>query len=335
MVSQLTTAQQAEWNRFRDLMDHIVAPEADSRDIQQSMPRELVKSLAREGLLSSLLPREWGGAETDAVTYGLMSEEMGRTCSNVRNFVAVEDMVSHSIWKWGTDEQQERWLPAIASGEKVGSFALTEPHVGSDAKSVTTQARMDGATVVLRGTKQWISFGQIADVLLVFAQLEGRHTAFLVPADTPGVQIQPQQGLLGLRGSMLARIVLDDCRVPTDAMIGNAGSGLAFVASSALDIGRYSTAWGCVGLAQACRDISSKYATERVQFGVPIGEHQLVRRMLADMVTGVHASRLLCWEAGVAREQADLDTVTPTLEAKYFASRVASRTAADAVQIHG
>ncbi|MDW6065843.1 acyl-CoA dehydrogenase family protein [Streptomyces sp. FXJ1.4098] len=217
---------------------------ADMCDAEQELPRPIVKDLADEGWISSLLPEDWGGSARDTVTYGLMSEEMGRACSTVRNFVAVEDMVSHSIWKWGTPAQRARWLPAVAAGEAVLAFALTEPGVGSDAKSVTTEARPDGPDLVLNGVKEWISFGQLADGFLVFTQYEGHHTAFLVDRDSPGIYVEPLRNLLGLRGSMLARITFDECRIPSDAMVGRPGSGLAFVASSALDIGRYSTAWG-------------------------------------------------------------------------------------------
>lgn len=335
MISQLTTGQRENWRRFRKFADTALAPRADMCDAEQELPRPIVKDLADEGWISSLLPEDWGGSARDTVTYGLMSEEMGRACSTVRNFVAVEDMVSHSIWKWGTPAQRARWLPAVAAGEAVLAFALTEPGVGSDAKSVTTEARPDGPDLVLNGVKEWISFGQLADGFLVFTQYEGHHTAFLVDRDSPGIYVEPLRNLLGLRGSMLARITFDECRIPSDAMVGRPGSGLAFVASSALDIGRYSTAWGCVGLAQACLDASTGYAEKRTQYDSVIMEHQLVQRMLADMITGVRAARLLCWEAGVAKETRAADAVHQTLVAKYFSSAMANRVASDAVQIHG
>lgn len=335
MTSRLTDQQKQTWVSFREFADEFIAPEARAADEQQVLSRDLIKKLGSAGWLSSLLPGEWGGSALDMVSYGLMAEEMGRTCQNVRNFVACADMVSHSIWKWGSQEQKDRWLKGIGSGEVIAAFSLTEPKVGSDAKSVQTEARPDGPDIVLRGVKKWISFGGIADVFLVFAQYEGRHTAFLVERETPGLRVEALPGLLGLRGSSLGEISFDDCRIPASSMVGRPGSGLVFVASSALDIGRFSTAWGCVGLAQACLEEASGYAREREQYGTAIIDHQLVQRMLADMLTGATASRLMCLEAGLVKDAGGMDAVNRTLMAKYFASTTANRVAADAVQVLG
>ncbi|WP_405976476.1 acyl-CoA dehydrogenase family protein [Streptomyces sp. NBC_00988] len=335
MTSRLTDQQKQTWASFREFADEFIAPEARAADEQQVLSRDLIKKLGSAGWLSVLLPEEWGGRALDWVSYGLMAEEMGRTCQNVRNFVACADMVSHAIWKWGTQEQKDRWLKRISSGEAVAAFVLTEPKVGSDAKSVQTEARLDGSDIVLRGVKKWISFGEIADVFLVFAQYEGRHTAFLVERETPGLRVEALQGLLGLRGSSLGEISFDDCRIPASSMVGQPGSGLVFVASTALDIGRYSTAWGCVGLAQACLEEASAYARGREQYGTAIIGHQLVQRMLADMLTGATASRLMCLEAGLVKDAGGMDAVNRTLMAKYFASTTANRVAADAVQVLG
>jgi alkylation response protein AidB-like acyl-CoA dehydrogenase len=334
MLSHLSPAQAAAANDYRAFADRVLAPRADDLDARQDFPRELAKELGAQGWLSTLLPPEHGGQDLDWVRYGLMAEEIGRTCGNVRNFVAVQDMVSHSIWWWGDDAARATWLRRLATGEAIGSFCLTEPDIGSDARNVGTVAVADGTDVVINGVKRWISFGQLADVFLVFTQFDGAHTGFLVERDNPGVTVAPIDGLLGLRGSMLAEITFTDCRVPASAMIGKPGSGLAFVASSALEIGRYSTAWGCVGLAQACVDGASAYASRRVQFGTQIVEHQLVQRMLADMTVETRAARLLCFEAGTAKDRR-LDAVQDVLVAKYYASAAAMRAATDAVQICG
>lgn len=335
MTTQLTTQQRQSWASFRKFADAFIAPEAQAADVQEGMRRGLIKELGSAGWISSLLPEEWGGSSLDMVSYGLMAEEMGRTCQNVRNFVACADMVSYSVWKWGAPELKDRWLKSIASGETIAAFALTEPKVGSDAKSVETVAVADGSDIVLTGGKKWISFGEIADVYLVFAQYEEKHTAFLVERDTPGLSVEPLRGLLGLRGSSLGEIALDGCRVPASAMVGMPGGGLMFVASAALDIGRYSTAWGCVGLAQACLETASQYAQDRMQFGTAIIDHQLVQRMLADMLTSTTAARLLCLEAGAVKAEGGMSAVNQTLMAKYFASTTANRVAADAVQVLG
>jgi alkylation response protein AidB-like acyl-CoA dehydrogenase len=331
----LTPQQRESRVAFRSFADKNIAPYAAEADAGQSMPRDVIRSLAAAGLLSAPTPKEWGGAGMDLVTYGLLTEELGRTCQSVRNLVAVQDMVADALWRWGSPAQRQHWLPRLAGGESVAAFALTEPGAGSDAGSVETTVTASGPDLLLRGRKKWISFGQIADLFLVFAQYEGRHTALLVERDTPGLAVQPIDGLLGLRGSMLAELVFDDARVPADSIVGRPGTGLVFVASSALDLGRYSTAWGSVGLAQACLEASVHYAGGREQYGTAISNHQLVRRMLADMVTDTTAARLLCHHAGISKAAGDVEAVNHTLLAKYRASTVANRAASDAVQIHG
>jgi glutaryl-CoA dehydrogenase (non-decarboxylating) len=335
MLSPLNSGKRAAWRRFRELADEVIAPRAADIDSGGALPTEVIKAIAGAGWICSLLPATAGGGGADMLTYGVMSEEIGRACSSVRNFVAVQDMVAQAVWAGGDADQRQRWIPAIARGESVAAFALTEPEIGSDAKSVRTTAVADGDHVVLDGDKKWISFGVTADVLLVFADFAGRHTAFLVETDRAGVLVRPTPELLGLRGSMLGEIRLDRCRVPMSNMVGRPGAGLAFIASSALDIGRYSTACGCVGLAQACLESTRGRAEERVQFGTAIIDHQLIQRMVADMICDIRAARLLCWDAGNARDNGDLEAVDRILAAKYLASTVAARVATDAVQAHG
>jgi hypothetical protein len=321
--------------QFRAFVDEEIAPHAARIDSEQALPAEVIARLAKQGYLGAVLSESHGGLGMDMVDYGLLAEELGRTCQSVRNFVAVEDMVALSIARWGTASQRERWLPRIVAGQTTAAFALTEPDVGSDAATVRTTATADGDHVVLNGTKKWISFAQIADLFLVFGQFEGGHIGFLVERNTPGLSVEPIRDLLGLRGSMLGEITLRECRVPLTEMVGRPGYGLTFVASSALDLGRYSTAWGSVGLAEACLNRSVAYSRDRIQYGKPISEHQLVQRMLADMLTDTMTARLLCHHAGVSRSRRDVDAVHLTLMAKYRASTVAMSAASDAVQLHG
>lgn len=333
---ELLSANQIEAaKQYREFADDVVAPLAAEIDSSQRTPMALVEQLAEAGHLGSMLPEKHGGRGLDRVGYGLFTEEIGRACQNTRNLVAVIDMVAHSIARWGTAAQRERWLPRIVEGRSVAAFALTEPDVGSDAKNITSEARDHGDEIVLSGRKCWISYAQLAEVFLVFVQYQGQHTAVLLERDTPGLKIVPITGLLGLRGSMLGELVLDDVRVPAKSVVGRPGAGLHFVASSALEIGRYSTAWGCVGLEQACLDDTRRYSSTRVQSGVPIRDHQLVQALLADMVADVAAARLLCLSAGLAHTNGSPDTVERTLIAKFFASRAVNRAAADAVQLHG
>ncbi|MEM6456958.1 MAG: acyl-CoA dehydrogenase, partial [Acidobacteriota bacterium] len=204
-----------------------------------------------------------------------------------------------------------------------------------DAANVQTRARRSDSGYVLDGRKKWISFGRRADVFVVFAQLEDQPTAFLVERDTPGLRIEAQSGLLGLRGSMLAGLHLEDCEIPSENLLGSEGVGFALVAAASLDRGRYITACGSVGLAQACLDACLAYTRSRHQFGVPLRDHQLVKAMVTDMIANTEAARLLCQRAGYLYDRGHPDTIQANLVAKYFASRTAYRAASDAVQIHG
>lgn len=346
MIVQLSPEQRASWSQFRLFAEKEILPHAVTFDAEQKISRSVVRALAQEGCIAAPVSARNGGGGMDWVTYGLLSEELGRACQNIRNLVAVEDMVAQAIDRWGTTEQRERWIGSIRRGETLAAFALTEPDIGSDAASiemvaepVSSEQAVDTADgeggFVLRGRKKWISFAQIADLFLVFAQLDGKHTAFLVERDTPGLTVNPINGLLGLRGSMLGELVFDECRVPAQALLGRPGMGLTFIGSPALDLGRYSTAWGSVGLAQSCMEYSVRHADARHQYGSPISDHQLVRQMLANMVTDITAARLLCHQAGMSKDQREADAVNLTLMAKYRTSLVANQAATDAVQIHG
>lgn len=335
MVLSLTDEQRSARARFAAFADEEIAPLAAGFDAEQKISADVVRALAGAGHLAGPVPERAGGGGMDLVSYGLLTEEIGRTCQNLRNFVAVEDMVAQSVATWCGAAQRERWVPAIRSGAVVAAFALTEPRVGSDAAAIEMTATATADGYRLRGRKKWISFGQLAELFLVFAVLDGQHTAFLVERDDPGLTVRPMSGLLGLRGSMLAELEFDDCLVAPEAVVGRPGAGLTFVASAALELGRYSTAWGSVGLARACLEATARHAEQRVQYGSRIAEHQLVRRMLADMVTDLTAARLLCHQAGLSRQRGDVDAVNHTLMAKYRSSTVARQAAEHAVQVHG
>ncbi|HYN23173.1 MAG TPA: acyl-CoA dehydrogenase family protein, partial [Thermoanaerobaculia bacterium] len=230
---------------------------------------------------------------------------------------------------------RERYLGRLAKGEILGAFALSEPTAGSDAKGIKTTAVPEDGGFVVNGSKKWTTYGQIADLFLLFAQFDGKPTAFLIERGTPGFSSTPMRGLLGTRASMLAELTLEDVRIPADAMVGRPGFGISHVVGAALEQGRYSVACGSVGIAQACLDECLSYAREREQFEKPLFDHQLVRGMLSDMITNVRAARLLCMRAGYLRDIGDPGSFAETMVAKYFASTTAARVATDAVQIHG
>jgi len=334
-VIELNDDQVRQREAFRSFVNTRVAPFADDYDREERLPRALIEETAKQGYLGAVLPEEHGGGGMSMLVYGLLNEEIARGCSSLRSLLTVHGMVAHVVLKWGSKDLRARWLPRLATGEKIAAFALTEPDVGSDARAIETSAVASSNSYVLNGRKRWITFGQIADVFLVFAQCEGRPTALLVERNTPGLSIEPITGMLGVRASMLAELRFENCRVPRENIVGREGFGFSHVASMALDLGRYTVAWGCVGIGQACLEASLNYAGERRQFGAFLKDHQLVRRMLTGMITNVKAARLLCLHAGYLKDRGATEAIMETSVAKYFASTMATKVASDAVQIHG
>jgi alkylation response protein AidB-like acyl-CoA dehydrogenase len=334
---ELTTRQRQRKERFRSLVDEHIVPAATDFDRKEAIPNDIVKLLARSGFLGSLIPTKYGGRNFDMISYGILHEELGKRCSSTRTLLTVHDMVAEVVYRLGGEKLRSEWLPALASGEQIGAFALTEPKAGSDAGSVQTTATQVDDGYVLNGCKKWISFAQIADVFLVIARIGegGPIGGILVPADTPGLSINPIKGMLGLRASMLGELTFADCHVPISSRVGPTRMPTGLVVATALQLGRYSVAWGCVGIGEACVEASYRYSDQREQFGSPIFSHQLIRRMLTDMLAEVRAARLLCYEAGYLAQHRRAALVEATLIAKYFSSRMATRVSADAVQIHG
>jgi alkylation response protein AidB-like acyl-CoA dehydrogenase len=324
-----------EKKKYRAFVDSEIAPYAEQFDKQEKVPDTLIDKLGDKGYLGACIPPESGGMGMNAITFGGLCEEIGRGSASLSSLLAVHGMVSQALIKWGSSAQKDYWLPRLASGRKIGAFALTEPSVGSDAKSIESKATKDNGSYVLSGKKKWISFGQIADVFLIIAQYENQPTAFIVEKDTPGFTTTPIMGMLGFRAAMLAKVNMENCRVPEENIIGKIGFGFSHVVGSALDYGRYCIAWSCVGLAQACLEASLRYAKTRKQGGSYLKEYQLVQAMIADMITNVKAARLLCLEAGLLKDRGEPSSIMETSIAKYFASKIAIKTAGDAVQIHG
>jgi glutaryl-CoA dehydrogenase (non-decarboxylating) len=335
MKIEFTPQQREARQDFRFFVAEEIAPYADQYDRQEFIPAELLGKLAKRGYLGAVIPEEYGGGGMEAITWGLLCEEIGRGSASLLSLLTVHGMVSQAIMKWGDAAQKSHWLPRLATGEIIGAFGLSEPTIGSDAGNVKTTAVLSGDAYVLNGEKKWISFGQVADLFLIFTQCDGKPSAFLVERRCPGFTTEPISGLLGFRSAMLASITLDECRVPAENLVGRVGFGFSHVAGVALDHGRYCIAWGCVGLAVACLDACLRYTGEREQFGVLLKAHPLIQQMIAEMIAQIRAARWLCCRSGYLKEKGDPAQIMETSIAKYFASRTASKVAADAVQIHG
>jgi glutaryl-CoA dehydrogenase (non-decarboxylating) len=335
MKIELTSEQQEYQQAVRDFVAREIMPHAEGYDETEQFPPALIGKIAAAGYLGAIAPDGYGRMALDAVSFGLLCQEFGRGCASARSLLTVHSMVLLALLRWGSPTQKAAWLERLSTGTAVAAFALTEPDVGSDATAIETTAVVHNGEYWLNGRKKWITFGQIADLFLLFAKVDDQMTAFLVEKDSPGLTITPIQGLTGCRASMLAELHLDNCRVPAANIVGQPGFGWRYVAAMALDHGRYTVACGCVGLAQACLDASIAYAAQRQQFGKPIADHQLIQQMITNMATNIEAARLLCYKAGYLRQEGDPSAILATSMAKYFATTTASQAAADAVQIHG
>jgi alkylation response protein AidB-like acyl-CoA dehydrogenase len=339
MDFDLSDEQQLIRETARAFTDREIFARARENARDEHFDLDLVAKLAEQGYLGAIVPREYGGAGLDYVTYGLIVEEIGRGDSAMRTVISVQtSLVCSSILAWGSDAQKAKYLPKLCSGEWLGCFGLTEPDAGSDAAAQRTRAtKVDGGWR-LDGSKMWISLGNHAHVALIFAQTdpELRHrglACFLVDTSQPGFGTQAIHHKMGLHGSDTASISLDEVFVPDDGLLGEVGQGFK-IAMTALDSGRYSVAAGCVGICQGCVEESVRYATQRRQFDRPIASFQLIQAMLAEMRVRADAARLLVWRAGALRDQGKPCT-TETSIAKLYATEAAQWCANEAIQVHG
>ncbi len=334
----MTEALEELRRTVRGFADREIRPTARERDRDESFPAALLPGLAELGVLGATLPEEHGGAGLDAAAYRVIIEELGAADASIRSLVSVNlGLVGSSIVRWGTPEQQARWLPGLAVGE-LGAFGLTEPEAGSNPSELRTRAVADGDDWVLDGAKIFITNGARGAVTMVFARAivagEDRGiTCFLVPQDTDGYVARQIHGKLGLRSGDTAEIVLEGVRVGGDAVLGEVGGGMK-VALSALDNGRFSLAAGAVGLAREALEVSVRYAAERQQFGGPIAAKQLVQELLAAMHVDVEAASGLV-DRVVACKLSGQRCTLEVSTAKLFATEASVRCADRAVQVHG
>jgi butyryl-CoA dehydrogenase len=335
----LTEEQQLAQRTARDFAREKVLPRAREIDEQGKVPLELIQEMAALGFMGIYVPESYGGAGLDALSYALVSEEINRACASTGVIMSSHvSLVVDPLLHYGSDAQKGRFLRPLASGEKLGCFALSEPASGSDAAAMRTSARRDGDAWVLNGTKNFITNGASADVALVFAQTDAnaRHrgiAAFVVEKGTKGFSVGKLEHKLGIRGSDTAQLIFQDCRVPAANLLGEAGGGFK-IALSTLDGGRISIAAQAVGIARACLEDSLAYAKEREAFGKKIVEFQAIQWKLADMATEIDAARLLVWRAATLKDRGE-DHILAAAQAKLFASDVAVRAARECVQIFG
>jgi alkylation response protein AidB-like acyl-CoA dehydrogenase len=322
----------------RDFAEREIEPHASDWDRDHTFPREVFARLAELGLMGTCVPEEYGGAGTDFLSYILVLEELSRADAGVGVTVAVHtSAVTLPILRFGTDEQRSRFVPALARGEHLGAFALTEAEAGSDAASLRTRADADGDGWRITGTKQWITNGRYSGTFLLFARTDRSHpgargiSAFILDGDQ--IEVTRDEEKLGLHSSITNDISVVDAHVGRDRLLHEEGKGFR-VAMQTLDGGRIGIAAQAVGIAQAAYEVALGYARERRTFGKPIGEHQAIQQKLADMSMEIDAARLLVHRAAWLKDRGEPVTEAGA-KAKLFASEMARRQTAEAIQILG
>lgn len=316
-----------------------LAPSAAERDEKEEFPYEAVKKLGKLGFMGMMVPEKYGGAGLDTVSYVLAMEEISKVDASCGVIMSVNNsLVCYGLNEWGTEEQKQKFLIPLATGKKLGAFALSEPEAGSDASNQKTAADKSGSEYILNGTKNFITNGANADYVLVMATTDkskGPHgiSTFIVEKGIPGFSIAKKEKKLGIRSSDTVSLAFQDCRIPAGNRIGDEGFGFKF-AMKTLDGGRIGIAAQALGIAQASLEASIEYTKQRKAFGKYIAEFQAIQFKIADMATKIDAARLLTLKAAALKD-CDQPFGQMSAMAKLFASKVAVDSALEAVQIHG
>lgn len=339
MQFKLTEEHEMIRKMVRDFAQNEVAPSAAERDEEERFDREIFDKMAELGLTGIPWPEEYGGIGSDYLAYCIAIEELSRVCASTGvTLSAHTSLAGWPIYKFGSEEQKQKYLRPMAQGEKIGAYGLTEPSSGSDAGGMRTTAKLVGDEYIINGSKIFITNGGIADTYVVFALTDPESkqkgtSAFIIEKDFPGFSVGKKEKKLGIRSSPTTEIIFDECRVPKENLLGKEGEGFK-IAMMTLDGGRNGIAAQAVGIAQGALDAAVDYAKERVQFGKPISAQQGIGFKLADMATGVEASRLLTYQAAWL-ESEGLPYGKESAMSKLFAGDTAMKVTTEAVQVFG
>ncbi len=339
MNFKLTDEQMMIQSMVREFSRKVVAATAAERDRTKAFPAENLNKMGELGLMGMMVPFEYDGSGADTISYVLALSEIAYSCASTAVVMSVHNsIVCESILRYGTELQKEKYLSALARGDIIGAFALTEPHAGSDPVSQTTTAEKDGDHYIINGTKRFITTGKNAGLVIVTAKTDEalKHkgiSAFLVPRDNSGMIVGNLEDKMGLCASDTTDLIFENCRVPAENLLGKEGDGFK-IAMTALDGGRIGISAQSVGVAQAALDASVKYTKGRIQFGQSISKFQGLRWMIADMATEVEAARQLMLSAAAMKDRGEKYTMQASM-AKLFASEMVNRITAKALQIHG
>ncbi len=339
MDFKLTKEHEMIRTMVREFAETEIKPIVPEYDENQEFPWVTVKKMAELNLLGLIFPNEYGGAGVGYISYAIAVEEISRVCGAHGITVAAHNsLCSNHIYISGTEDQKKKYLVPLAQGAKIGAWGLTEPAAGSDAGATETTAVLDGDEWVLNGQKTFITHGSIADTAVIIAATDRSKahkgiSSFIVDCDTPGYSTGTKENKLGLRCSDTAEIVMEDCRIPQENLLGNIDNAFSDVLA-VLDGGRISIAAMALGIAQGALDESIKYAKEREQFGRPISKFQAIQWMIADMSTEIEAARLLTYKAGYLKDKG-MQVTKASAMAKLYAAEVGMRACTKAIQIHG
>ncbi|EJE7236024.1 acyl-CoA dehydrogenase family protein [Clostridium sporogenes] len=323
----------------RDFVDRELKDIPEEVDTEGKLPKELLQKLAKYKFISPVIPKEYGGAGADYVSYCIIMEEISKRCASTGTFItAGASLVALPLLNFGTDEQKEKYLKPLAKGEYIGSFGLTEPGAGSDAGAGQTTAVLEGDHYILNGRKTFITNAPICDFAIVTAMTEkGKGSrgisAFIVESKWDGFSTGAHENKMGIRGTETADLIFENVKVPKENLIGKEGKGFK-IALNTLDVGRIGVAAQALGIAQGALDEAVKYVKERVQFGRPLAKFQNTQFTIADMETKVQAARWLVYDAAEKKDNG----INPGVEsamAKYYAAEIANEVAYKALQLHG
>ena len=339
MQFKLSEEQTMVRDAAREFAQTELLPGVIERDELQQFPDNLVKKMGALGFMGIMVNPKYGGSGMDTISYVLIMEELSKVDASASVMVSVNNsLVCYGIEAYGTEEQKQKYLPKLATGDWIGAFCLSEPEAGSDATSQSTTAIDKGDYYLLNGTKNWITNGGRAQVYLVIAQTDRTKShkginAFIVERDTPGFEIGPKENKLGIRGSDTHTLQFNDVKIPKENRIGEDGFGFKF-AMKTLSGGRIGIAAQALGIAAGAYELSLKYSKERKAFGTEISNHQAIAFKLAEMATDIEAARLLVYKAALDKDQGN-NYDTSSAMAKLYASKVAMQHSVEAVQIHG
>ncbi len=339
MQFKLSEEQTMVRDAAREFAQTELLPGVIERDELQQFPDNLVKKMGALGFMGIMVNPKYGGSGMDTISYVLIMEELSKVDASASVMVSVNNsLVCYGIEAYGTEEQKQKYLPKLATGDWIGAFCLSEPEAGSDATSQSTTAIDKGDYYLLNGTKNWITNGGRAQVYLVIAQTDRTKghkgiNAFIVERDTPGFEIGPKENKLGIRGSDTHTLQFNDVKIPKENRIGEDGFGFKF-AMKTLSGGRIGIAAQALGIAAGAYELSLKYSKERKAFGTEISNHQAIAFKLAEMATDIEAARLLVYKAALDKDQGN-NYDTSSAMAKLYASKVAMQHSIEAVQIHG